>query len=328
MTLRISIVVGGRDQIAQSLELQKRPHVVVATPGRLFEVIKTNPDLSNIFRRLKFLVLDEVDRLLDKTFKSDMKNLLQLLPSKRQTLLFSATMSQAMIKIHENVLRDAFTFQAYTGLKTVERLVEQYMFVPEFVRDATLFYILNNLEEEFDARSAVVFCSAPQACYLLQRMLKNLSVESVQLHASLPQRIRTSSLEVFKQGIVSVMLATDVASRGLDIPTVDLVVNYDIPILAKDYVHRVGRTARAGRSGRAITFLSNQKDKIIISKIENLVGHALEEFSLGEEKIEMLVGKVKKAKTRAGVDIMAEEVKEVSKYTHRGKRGKKDWLSL
>eukprot|EP01025_Chloroclados_australasicus_P011780 TRINITY_DN1521_c2_g1_i1.p1 TRINITY_DN1521_c2_g1~~TRINITY_DN1521_c2_g1_i1.p1 ORF type:complete len:497 (-),score=90.05 TRINITY_DN1521_c2_g1_i1:559-2049(-) len=328
ITFRVSLIVGGRDQTQQSLELSKRPHVVVATPGRLYEIMNQNPDLGNTFKRLKFLVLDEADRLFDQSFQNELKSLLTLLPQERQTLLFSATMSQALIKLQNNALRDAFTYQAYQGLKTVEQLVEEYAFVPKFVRDATLYYILNNLEEEFGARSAMVFCSAAQACFLLQRMLKNLEIESVQLHASLQQRIRANSLAIFKQGQVNVMLATDVASRGLDIPTVDLVINYDVPILAKDYVHRVGRTARAGSGGRAITFLSNPKDKIIVSKIEKLIGHELEECRLDEKKIESLVGLVKKAKVRAGVDIMSEEVKEKSKYIHTGKREKQDWLSL
>ena len=290
MSLRECVVVGGLDMQAQATELARRPHVVIATPGRLKVSnegrragaapcwsplacpLETAPllalplreppqppnrrhcphprttilhqglmdedgSLAKALSRVRYLVLDEADRLLEPSFAAELETILGALPPARQTLLFSATTTRALGALGASLMRDAYRFAAYEGLETAERLTQQYLFIPAKVKEVYLVHLLEGLEAA-GVRSAIIFASTCRGAHLLSTLLEELGLPAAALHSLKPQRARLAALQRFKGGGVPVLVATDVASRGLDIPTVDLVINYDLPRLARDYVHR------------------------------------------------------------------------------------------
>ncbi|KAI3887330.1 hypothetical protein MKX03_002734 [Papaver bracteatum] len=242
----------------RSQALMQRPHVVIATPGRIKVLLEQNPDIPSVFSKTKFLDLDEADSVLDVGFEEQLCAIFQYLPKDRQTLLFSATMTENL----------------QTLLETVESLKQQYVFVPKNVKDVYLLHVLSKMEE-MGVRSAIIFVST----------------------------CRLSPLHRFKSGQTPILLATDVASWGLDIPTVDLVINYDIPRYARDYVHRVGLTARTGSGGLAVSFVT-QNDVDLIHEIESVVGKQLDKFECKENDVLADNTKVYKAKRVATMKMM------------------------
>lgn len=316
MSLRTLTVIGGVDMQSQSQSLNRRPHVVIATPGRLSSLLTLDPSLQQGFRRVQFLVLDEADRMLDPTFEADLRVVLSCLPTERQTLLFSATMTQGLVKLQQSGLRDAHVFQAYEGLHTANKLREQYVFVPAKVKEVYLYQLLAD-REELKVRSAIIFVSTCRGCHLLGHLMEELDIPCAVLHSGRSQKHRLAALNKFKSEVVPLLLATDVGSRGLDIPTVDLVINFDLPVAARDYVHRVGRTARAGRGGWALSFVS-QYDVELVHKIESMVGHQLEAYPMEEAKVMKCITRVFNAKKTA----MLRAVQEEEKGTLRRKKKK------
>ncbi|CAI9787840.1 unnamed protein product [Fraxinus pennsylvanica] len=305
VNLRCTVIVGGMDMINQAQTLMQRPHVVIATPGRIKVLIEENPDISSVFSKTKFLVLDEADRVLDVGFERDLRVIFQCFPKNRQTLLFSATMTSNLQTVLELSANKAYFYEAYEGFKTVESLKQQYLFIPRNVKDVYLLHVLTKMEE-MEIRSAIIFVSTCRSCELLSLLLEELEVEVAALHSFKSQSLRLSALHKFKSGQVPVLLATDVASRGLDIPTVDLVINYDIPKYARDYVHRVGRTARAGRGGLAVSFVT-QNEVDLIHEIEAVIGKQLDEFECKEKEVlDNNITRVYKARRVATMKMMDE----------------------
>ena len=298
-TLRVAVVVGGLDFQDQAKQLAKRPHVVIATPGRLKAILDADAQLGKGFCRTSFLVLDEADRLLDASFEPDLETILSVLPETRQTLLFSATMTSALITLQTALLKDAHVYEAYKGLQTASGLKEQFLLIPAKVKEVYLTYLLRNLDE-YNVRSCIIFAGTRKSCEMLAGILEELDIATAPLHSGLAQRNRMASLDRFKSGRVSILLATDVASRGLDIPEVDLVVNFDLPTLASDYVHRVGRTARAGRGGWSLSFVS-QYDIDLIKSIEELTGQTMEKYDLEEKLVLKSLTEVYTAKRTAAM---------------------------
>lgn len=295
--LRCSVIIGGLDMTEQAKALMRRPHVVIATPGRIADLLKNDPDIASVFKSIKFLVLDEADRILDVGFESELGTILDSLPPQRQTLLFSATMTPELKALHELSGDKSYFFEAYQGLQTVEQLDQQYIFMPSDVKDLYLFYVLATLQDK-GIRSVIIFASTCRTCHLLSLLLNELDVHTAALHSMKSQPQRLASLNRFKSGQVPILIATDVASRGLDIPTVDLVINYDIPRFPRDYVHRVGRTARAGRGGLSISLVI-EYDVALVHEIESLIGKQLEEYKTDEGDVLKNITKVFKAKRLA-----------------------------
>ncbi|KAL4587334.1 hypothetical protein LXL04_000203 [Taraxacum kok-saghyz] len=281
LNLRCAVIVGGMDMITQSHTLMQRPHVEIATPGRIKVLIEQNPDIPPIVSNTKFLVLDEADRVLDTCFEDELRVVFNCLPKKRQTLLFSATMTRNLQSLLEVSANKAYFYEAYQGFQTVDTLKQQYVFIPKNVKDVYLLHILSRMED-MGIWSAIIFVSTCRSCHL------------------------------FKSGKAPVLLATDVASRGLDIPTVDLVINYDIPRYPRDYVHRVGRTARPGRGGLAISFIT-QNDVDLIHEIEADLGKKLEKFECKENEVLEDITKVYKAKRVATMKMMDDGFEEKAK---------------
>ncbi|KAL9340653.1 hypothetical protein Peur_066872 [Populus x canadensis] len=287
--LRCGVLVGGVDIVQQTLILAKRPHIVVATPGRLLDHLSNTKGFS--LRTLKYLVLDEADRLLNEEFEKSLDEILNVIPRDRKTYLFSATMTKKVKKLQRACLRNPVKIEAASKYSTVDTLKQQYRFVPSKHKDCYLVYILTEMSNS----TAMVFTRTCDATSFLALVLRNLGLRAIPINGHMSQPKRLGALNKFKARECNVLICTDVASRGLDIPSVDMVINYDIPSNSKDYIHRVGRTARAGRSGVAIS-LVNQYELEWYLQIENLIGKKLPEFPAQEEEVLMLLDRVIDAK--------------------------------
>ncbi|XP_045801825.1 DEAD-box ATP-dependent RNA helicase 36-like [Trifolium pratense] len=315
--LRTSVVVGGRiDTVEQAKELLARPHIVIATPGRIKVLLEDN-QIARVFSRTKFLVLDEADRLLDVGFQEELKFIFQCLPENRQNLFFSATTTSNLQKLCTRYQDKLYAFQAYEGFKTVEKLTQQVIFIPKNVKDVYLLYILSKTKE-MGIRSAIVFVNTCRDCHRLNLMLQVLDQDAAALYSFRSRAQRLEALYEFKSGKVPILLATDVAGRGLDIPTVDLVINYDVPRLPQDYIHRVGRTARAGRGGLALSLVT-QNDIDLIGKIEGLIEKNLEKIEYKETEVLSLMKKVFSAKNVAEMKMIDDGFDEKAKERKKQK---------
>lgn len=209
-------------------------------------------------------VLDEADRLLDLDFGPVIDKILKVIPREgRRTYLFSATMTTKVAKLQRASLRDPVKLEVSSKYQTVSTLLQYYLLVPLKHKDLHLVHLLHTLS----GLTTIVFVRTVVDAQRLAILLRLLSFPAVPLHGQLSQSARLGALNKFKSGGKSILLATDVASRGLDIPSVDLVVNYDLPTNSKDYIHRVGRTARAGRSGKSVTLVT-QYDVELFQRIE------------------------------------------------------------
>lgn len=297
------VIVGGLDMLKQSIQLNTRPHIVIATPGRLADHIRSAATPLHL-KYVKYLVLDEVDRLMEDCFQPDMQSILDAIPppSQRQTLFFSATMTlEHVLANHSDMIPNPVFVQVSTDTDAlVSQLDQRYLFIPQAVKECYLVYLLT--QTQYADSSIIVFISTCKGCELLETMLMELGINCCSLHAHKTQARRLASLGKFRSGHSKILLATDVASRGLDIPTVQLVINYDVPRQSADYIHRVGRTARAGRGGVAITIVS-QYDIAILQTIEQQIHKQLSEFPLKEEKVLELLKQVEAGKRMARIRL-------------------------
>ncbi|NXF50282.1 DDX49 helicase, partial [Oceanites oceanicus] len=280
--LKDCVVVGGLDMVAQALELSRKPHVVIATPGRLADHLRSSNTFS--LKKLKFLVLDEADRLLEQgsaDFTADLEVILEAVPARRQTLLFSATLTDTLKELKSLAANKPFFWEAVSEVRTVDELDQRYLLVPEALKDAYLVHLIQTFQDEHEDWSIIIFTKTCKDCQVLNMMLRKFSFPSIALHSMMKQRQRFAALAKFKSSIFKILIATDVAARGLDIPTVQVVINHNTPGLPKIYIHRVGRTARAGRKGIAITLVT-QYDIHLVHAIEEEIKLKLQEFSVEE----------------------------------------------
>lgn len=285
-------IVGGVPVTQQSIALGRNPHILVATPGRLIDHL-TNTKGFNL-SNLQYLVLDEADRMLSLDFEAELNELLQVIPEKRKTLLFSATMTSKVQKLQRACLKDPVKVEVSTKFQTPKKLLQSYLFVPAKYKDCYLTYLIN----EYAGQSILVFGATCNNVQRLALMLRNLGFPAICLHGQMSQPKRLGALHKFTSGSRSVLICTDIAARGLDIPSVDVVINFDLPGHGKDYIHRVGRTARAGRSGKAIAMVT-QYDVEIYQRLEGLLGKKLPECKLDEETVLILLERVNEAQRLA-----------------------------
>lgn len=197
-------------------------------------------------------VMDEADRLLDMDFGPVIDKILKIIPRERRTMLFSATMTTKVGKLQRASLSNPVKVEVSTKYSTVDSLLQHYLFMPFTQKEVYLIYLIN----EISGHSCITFVRTVNDAQRLSTMMRMLGFSALPLHGQLSQSQRLGALTKFKSGGRSILVATDLASRGLDIPEVDYVVNYDIPTHSKDYIHRVGRTARAGKSGKAVTLVT------------------------------------------------------------------------
>ncbi|XP_020269838.1 DEAD-box ATP-dependent RNA helicase 10 [Asparagus officinalis] len=310
--LKSVALFGGVSMSDQQISIAKRPHILVATPGRLFDHLSNTKGFN--LNMLKFLVLDEADRLLSMEFEKVIDDILKVLPRDRRTFLFSATMTKKVGKLQRACLKNPVKVEASAKYSTVDTCEQKFRLVPAKHKDCYLVYILTKMT----GCTSMVFTRTCETTRILALQLRELGFKAIPISGQMTQQKRLGALNIFKAGQADILVCTDVASRGLDIPSVDLVINYDIPSNSKDYFHRIGRTARAGRSGIAVS-LVNQYDAEWYLQIEKLLNKKLPEFDSKEEEVLMLSESVSEAKRRA---IMA--AKESSGNKRRRKGGDDD----
>jgi len=308
--LKTAVIVGGMDMVSQAMMLAKKPHILVATPGRLVDHFKNTKGFN--LKALKFLVMDEADRILNMDFEAEIDEILRQIPRERRTYLYSATMTKKVAKLQRASLTDPVKVSVSSKYQTVESLMQYYLFIPLKYKEVYLVHLLN----EMAGNSFMVFCSTCAGTQTMALLLRNLGFLAIPLHGQMAQNKRLAALTKFKAKNRSILISTDVASRGLDIPHVDIVVNYDIPTHSKDYIHRVGRTARAGRAGKSVTFVT-QYDVELYQRIEQLIEKKLPSYPTEEREVMVLLERVIEAQRLAKME-MAEGDKRKKKRKYGG----------
>ncbi|MBA3696527.1 MAG: DEAD/DEAH box helicase [Methylotenera sp.] len=261
--LRSLVVYGGVDIKTQTPHLKSGIEVLVATPGRLLDHIEQKTLQLN---QVQILVLDEADRMLDMGFMPDLKRILALLPKQRQNLMFSATFSNEIKKLADDFLTKPQLIEVARSNATNDNVTQKVYQVEQSDKEALLTQIL----KVADAKQVIVFTKTKLTASRLSRSLERAGIAADAIHGDKTQQERIKALDAFKAGTVTALIATDVAARGLDITDLPMVINYEIPSAAEDYVHRIGRTGRAGASGIAISFVSSDEEKYF-TEIEKLI---------------------------------------------------------
>lgn len=266
-SLRYTVIFGGVNQRSQVDQLKRGTDILIATPGRLLDLINQNYISLN---SISHFVLDEADRMLDMGFIHDIKRLLPLLPKPRQTLFFSATMPTAIASLSKSILYKPVKVEV-TPVSSVVDTIEQGLYYVEKPQKGELLFDL--LKQEHD-KSVLVFSRTKHGADKIARILNKKGILCEAIHGNKAQGARQRALSNFKAGVTRVIIATDIAARGIDVAKLDLVINYDLPDVAETYVHRIGRTGRAGNSGKALTFCT-QEEHSMIKEIQKLTGKAL-----------------------------------------------------
>ncbi|RAL09922.1 RNA-dependent ATPase RRP3 [Aspergillus homomorphus CBS 101889] len=317
--LRAVTIVGGMDMLSQSIAIAKRPHILVCTPGRLLDHLENTKGFS--LRSLKYLVMDEADRLLDMDFGPLLEKILKVLPRERRTFLFSATMSSKVESLQRASLSNPLRVSVQSEnskYSTVSTLIQSYLFIPQKHKDLYLVYLLN----EFAGQSTIIFMRTVHETQRIAFLLRALGFGAIPLHGQLSQSARLGALGKFRSKSRNILVATDVAARGLDIPSVDAVINYDLPTDSASYVHRVGRTARAGKSGKSVSFIS-QYDIELWMRIENALQKKLPEYDCPKDEVMMLSDNVSEAQRQAIMQMKDYDEKKGNKTGKKFGKGKR-----
>ena len=265
--VRHGVIFGGVNQRPQVDMLRKGIDILVATPGRLLDLMNQGYiHLANI----EYFVLDEADRMLDMGFIHDIKRILPKLPKEKQTLFFSATMPDSIIALTKSLLKNPVKIYITPKSSTVDSIKQIIYFVEKKEKSQLLISILQKAEDQ----SVLIFSRTKHNADKIVRILGKAGIGSQAIHGNKSQAARQSALGNFKSGKTKVMVATDIASRGIDINELPLVINYDLPDVPETYVHRIGRTGRAGNEGTALTFCS-QEERKLVNDIQKLTGKKL-----------------------------------------------------
>lgn len=277
--LRTVVIFGGLGPKTQKEAIAKGVDILVATPGRFLDLYLTG-DINT--RSLQFLVLDEADKMMDMGFIGSIHRILEVVPRKRQNLLFSATMSDLVHKIAGDFLKNPLTVEVATQATPAQTVTQLMYAVPNFKTKINLLQHLLKNDEEF--KRLIIFCKTKTVADNINSFIvRRFGEDAVRvIHANKGQNTRINSINSFKEGNIRVLVATDVASRGIDVSEVSHVINFDVPIIVEDYVHRIGRTGRAFNEGTAITFY-NEAERYYIDKIEKLIRQQIPELQLPAE---------------------------------------------
>lgn len=273
--LRKVVLFGGAGAKKQIEELEKGCDVIIATPGRFLELY-----LEGYIpvKKIKHLVLDEAERLMDKSFISQFHRMLEVIPHKRQNLLFSATMSDLVKKISDDFLKFPVVVDIEPEQRTASTVTQQYIKVPNL---KTKINLLDELLKEESYSKVIVFCRSKAVVSNIGKyILRKYGEDNVRvIHGNKTQQTRINAMNDFKEKDIRLLITTDVAARGLDVIDVSHVINFDVPIVYEDYVHRIGRTGRAFKTGDALTFVT-MSDEYHLAKIEKLIKQKIKEVSL------------------------------------------------
>ncbi len=262
--IKSMVIFGGVNQNPQVSTLRQGVDILIATPGRLLDLHNQRMlSLSSV----EILVLDEADRMLDMGFLRDIKKIMALMPAKRQNLLFSATFSKDIKALANDILHHPVLVEATPENTTVDAIEQKVYFVDKGQKANVLVHLVS----EGNWEQVLVFTRTKHGANKLTKKLISSNISSLAIHGNKSQGARTKALEGFKKGSIRVLVATDIAARGLDIPLLPHVVNFELPNISEDYVHRIGRTGRAGASGEAISLVSTD-ERAYLRDIEKLVG--------------------------------------------------------
>ncbi len=283
---RQTLIYGGVGQVPQVNAMRGGVDVLVATPGRLLDLIdQRHVDLSQV----EFFVLDEVDRMLDMGFLRDVKRIVALLPARRQSLFFSATLAPNIVELAQTILREPAHISIAPETTTGENIDQQVCFLTRESKRPLLEQLLRGQAEAAQQKLTIVFSRTKHGANKLAKSLCAAGFEADAIHGNKSQAQREKALDRFKRGLTPVLVATDVAARGVDVKDVGLVVNFDLPNEPEAYVHRIGRTARAGAEGRAVSFCSEDEleflreiEKIIRMSIPRWNDHDWHEEALAD----------------------------------------------
>jgi ATP-dependent RNA helicase RhlE len=271
LPLRATCIYGGVDMKAQIAELKEGREIIVATPGRLLDHVQQK---TVNFNQVEMLVLDEADRMLDMGFIPDIKRILALLPKERQSLLFSATFSDEIKKLADTMLKAPQLIEVAKRNTVSETITHRMHPVATDLKRSLLTWLI----QHNDLQQALVFCGTKFGASRIASYLSKQGISADAIHGDKSQNERTKALEAFKAGTIRILVATDVAARGIDIDELPTVINYELPHTAEDYVHRIGRTGRAGKKGEATSLVAPEEagrladiEKLIKLKIERVV---------------------------------------------------------
>lgn len=274
--LRSLVVFGGVDIKTQTPHLKTGVEILVATPGRLLDHIEQKTLQLN---QVQILVLDEADRMLDMGFMPDLKRILALLPKHRQNLMFSATFSNEIKKLADDFLSNPQLIEVARSNATNDNVTQKVYTVAQSDKEALLIQLL----KDSDSKQVLIFTKTKITASRLSRSLTKVGIAADAIHGDKSQQDRIKALDAFKSGAATVLVATDVAARGLDIDQLPMVINYEIPSAPEDYVHRIGRTGRAGALGVAISFVSPEEDKYLV-EIEKLIKREITKESIAIDR--------------------------------------------
>jgi ATP-dependent RNA helicase RhlE len=271
--LRVTAIFGGVSIVPQKKELLRGTDIIVATPGRLLDHMEQRTvDLSAV----QILTLDEADRMLDMGFLPPLRRILKVLPRERQTLLFSATISPEVVKLSADFTREPQRVDVSEGQTMASTVTHRVHPVTDQRKGDLLTHVL----KESPGAQALVFCKTKHGSNRVGQYLERAGIGAAVIHGNKSQGARTKALGDFKAGRVTVLVATDIAARGLDIPQLPLVVNFDLPLVPEDYIHRAGRTGRAGVAGRAVSLVSPD-DRELLRGIQRLLPSPIEHVEIG-----------------------------------------------
>lgn len=324
-SLKHTVIYGGVNQRSQTDALRKGVDILVATPGRLLDLV--NQGYVNL-RHVDFFILDEADRMLDMGFINDIKRVVNLIPANRQTLLFSATMPREIADLAESLLSDPVRIDIIPEAATID-LIDQHLYYADKTNKTSLLIDLLNND---DVESALVFSRTKHGADKLSKNLYKAGIGCDAIHGNKSQNARQKTLQNFKRKKTRVLIATDIASRGIDISQISHVINYDLPEDAETYVHRIGRTGRAGNSGKAISFCDSGElgllksiQKLIGKEINVVNGHDFE-CQICLQKIERVKKSSAPQKTKKTIEKAIEpgqgsfKKRKRGEFWHKGRR--------
>jgi superfamily II DNA/RNA helicase len=274
--LSMALLIGGVSLVEQEKRLDRGVDVLIATPGRLLDLFERGRIL---LADTKILVIDESDRMLDMGFMPDVERIVGLLPRSRQTLFFSATMPPEIRRLADKFLSSPKEISVSPPATAAETVSQAVVSAPSLPKDKRA--VLRELLRRDDVTSALIFCNRKRDVGILYRSLARHGLPAAELHGDLAQPVREKTLKRFKDGEVKLLVCSDVAARGLDLPKVSHVFNFDVPGNPEDYIHRIGRTGRAGRSGQAF-MLATRDDRKALAAIHSMLGHPIEKCAPGE----------------------------------------------
>jgi ATP-dependent RNA helicase RhlE len=270
--LRHTVIFGGINQRTHVEALRQGVDILIATPGRLLDLISQKYiSLKNVCH----FVLDEADRMLDMGFINDIKRLLPMMPTQKQTLLFSATMPRIIADLSKSILHKPVKIEISSVSSVVDTIKQTLYFVERSQKNTLLIDIL----QEEQRKSVLVFSRTKHGADRIARALNKQGIECEAIHGNKTQQARQRALNNLKSGKIRVVIATDIAARGIDVVNLQMVINYDLPDMAETYVHRIGRTGRAGNSGVALTFCSRE-EYVMVKNIQKLTGKRLNRASV------------------------------------------------